>query len=229
MNWGRAAGWRPGQAQTFARVINVHVLTSVTFIYDTREDRILTAVNASHPGAWSCWLDQRRLALALLEHAAKHLSSTSALAQRAPADFRGEFVAFERDAAIAKTAGAMSNTPADVLKSSTTGAELAERLTISNQEIESASSCMDKAEEARSGSAHAGQGSAHLADATGFSASCRCYRLRLPRPAGWLPGRRSLNLPRRPTQSARSLFCTDVVDIPDRLKICHWGIPYCIA
>jgi hypothetical protein len=118
--------------ETFTRVINVRVLTSVTFVYDTREDRILTAVNAGHPEAWSCWLT-RRLTLALLERAAEYLSSTSALAQRAPADFRGEFVAFERDAAIAKTADAMSNTPTDVLKSSATGAELAERLTISNQ------------------------------------------------------------------------------------------------
>ena len=108
------------------------VLTSVTFVYDTREDRILAAINAGRPEAWSCWLT-RRLALALLERAAEYVSSTSALAQRAPAEMRGEFVAFERDAAIAKTAGAMSNTPADVLKLSTTGAELAERLTISNQ------------------------------------------------------------------------------------------------
>lgn len=110
----------------------MRVLTSVTFVYDTREDRILAAINAGRPEAWSCWLT-RRLALALLERAAEYVSSTSALAQRAPADMRGEFVAFERDAAIATTAGAMSNTPADVLKSSTTGAELAERLTISNQ------------------------------------------------------------------------------------------------
>jgi hypothetical protein len=113
-------------------VINVRVLTSVTFVYDTREDRILTAVNAGHPEAWSCWLT-RRLALALLERAAEYLSITSPLAQRAPAEFRGEFVAFERDAAITKTAAAMSNTPADVLKSGATEAELAERLTISNQ------------------------------------------------------------------------------------------------
>jgi hypothetical protein len=109
----------------------VRVLTSVTFVYDTREDRILAAINAGRPEAWSCWLT-RRLALALLERAAEYLSSTSALAQRAPADFRGEFVAFERDAAIAKTADAMSNTPTDVLKSSASGAELAEQLTISN-------------------------------------------------------------------------------------------------
>ena len=110
----------------------MRVLTSVTFVYDTREDRILAAINAGHPEAWSCWLT-RRLALALLDRAAEYLSSTSALAQRAPADLRGEFVAFEREAAIAKTATAMSNTPADVLKSSATVAELVERLTISNQ------------------------------------------------------------------------------------------------
>jgi hypothetical protein len=123
---------RPVSTERFTGVINVRVLTSVTFVYDTPEDRILTAVNAGQPEAWSCWLT-RRLALALLERATEYLSSTSALAQRAPADFRGEFVAFERDAAIAKTAGAMSNAPADVLKSSATGAELAERLIISNQ------------------------------------------------------------------------------------------------
>jgi hypothetical protein len=123
---------RGNETATFTKVIHLRVLTSVTFVYDTREDRILTAVNANHPEAWSCWVT-RRLALAVLERTGEYLTSTSALAQRAPADFRGDFLAFERDAAIAKTAGAMSNTPADVLKSSATGAELAERLTISNQ------------------------------------------------------------------------------------------------
>jgi hypothetical protein len=110
----------------------VRVLKSVTFVYDMQEDRVLAAINAGHPEAWSCWLT-RRLALALLDRAAEYLSSTSALAQRAPADFRGELVAFERDAAMTKTAGAMSNTSADVLKSSATAAELVERLMISNQ------------------------------------------------------------------------------------------------
>ena len=110
----------------------MRALTSVTFVYDLREDRILAAVNAGRPEAWSCWLT-RRLSLALLERAAEYVSNTSAWAQRAPADMRSEFVAFERDAAIAKTAGAMSITPADVLKSSTTGSELAERVTIASQ------------------------------------------------------------------------------------------------
>ena len=58
--------------------------------------------------------------------------NTSDLAQRAPAEFRGEAVAFERDAAIAKTAQAMSSTPPAALKAST-AAELAERLTISRE------------------------------------------------------------------------------------------------
>lgn len=108
----------------------MRVLTSITFIYETREDRVLAAINAGHPAAWSCWLT-RRLALALLEHAKEFIASSSALAQRAPAGFRSEFIAFERDAAIATTAGAMTKTPAEVLKSSAAAAELAERLTIS--------------------------------------------------------------------------------------------------
>jgi len=108
----------------------VRVLTTITFVYETREDRVLAAINAGQAEAWSCWLT-RRVVLALLEPATEFLASTSTLAQRAPADFRGEFVAFERDAAIATTAKAMSKTPAGVLKSSATAAELADRLTIS--------------------------------------------------------------------------------------------------
>jgi hypothetical protein len=110
----------------------VRKLTSITFIYQVKEDRVLAAINAGHADAWSCWLT-RRLVLALLERAGEFVASTSALAQRAPASFRGEFVAFEREAAIATTAKAMTKTPDDVLKSSATAAELAERVTISNQ------------------------------------------------------------------------------------------------
>jgi hypothetical protein len=108
----------------------VRALASVTFIYETREDRVLAALNAGRADAWSCWLT-RRVALALLERAMQFLASTSTLAQRAPADFRGESIAFEREAAIAKTAGAMSNTPPDVLKANLAKAGLAERLSIS--------------------------------------------------------------------------------------------------
>jgi hypothetical protein len=108
----------------------LHVLTTVTFVYEPREDRIAAAINAGRPDAWSCWLT-RRLALALLERGSGYLTTTSELAQQAPADLRGEFAAFEREAAIASTAGAMTKTPPGVLKSSAGTAELAEKLTIS--------------------------------------------------------------------------------------------------
>jgi hypothetical protein len=110
----------------------VHALKTVTFIYEMREDRVLAAINAGHAEAWSCWLT-RRLVLALLDRTGELVAHTSAMAQRAPAELRGEFVAFERDAAMASTAKAMSTTPPDILKSSVTDAELAERVTIANQ------------------------------------------------------------------------------------------------
>ena len=70
------------------------------------------------------------LALAVLDRASGYLTSTSQLAQRAPAELRSEMTAFEREAGIAKTAGAMSVTPPAVLKQSETVAELADRLMI---------------------------------------------------------------------------------------------------
>jgi len=108
----------------------VRGLISVTFIYVPREDRILAAINAGKADAWSCWLT-RRLALAVLERGTAFLQSKSDLAQRAPAELRGEMIAFERDAAIAKTAAAMSITPSETLQTSVAAAELADRLTIS--------------------------------------------------------------------------------------------------
>ncbi len=105
---------------------------TVTFSYDTREDRIMAVVNVGRPEAWSCWLT-RRLLLILLERAPELFASTSTLARGAPADVRGELVAFERDAAIAKTAKAMTPTPKDVIKKSMATAELASKLTISGQ------------------------------------------------------------------------------------------------
>jgi hypothetical protein len=110
----------------------VRALINITFAYDTKQDRVLAAVNAGRPEPWSCWLT-RRLVLALLERAAEFVASTSALAQRAPANVRGELVAFEREAAIANTAKAMSKTSEDVLQASTASAGLAERVTLSNQ------------------------------------------------------------------------------------------------
>ena len=110
----------------------MRVLKTITFRYDPREDRILAGINLGHSEAWSSWLT-RRLVLALLERAPEFIASTSVLAKQAPAAVRGELVAFERDAAIAKTAKAMTPTPTDALKTSTTTADLAKQLTISSQ------------------------------------------------------------------------------------------------
>jgi hypothetical protein len=107
----------------------LRTIKTLTFVYIPREDRIMTAINAGHAEAWSCWLT-RRLALAVLDRASGYLTSTSQLAQRAPAELRGEMTAFEREAGIAKTAGAMSVTPPAILKQSETVAELADRLMI---------------------------------------------------------------------------------------------------
>ena len=108
----------------------MRALKTITFVYKRREDRILAAINFGKPEAWSCWLT-RRLVLLLLDRAAHLLANTSSLARRAPVDVRSELVAFEREAAIAETAEAMSPTPSEVLKTSDAVAELVERLTIS--------------------------------------------------------------------------------------------------
>jgi hypothetical protein len=110
----------------------VRALKSVNFSYVAGEDRVLAAINPGHLEAWSCWLT-RRLVLALLDRAAGYLASVSPLRQQVPADVRGELATFEREAAMASTAKAMSNTPADVLKTSASAAELVARLTISSQ------------------------------------------------------------------------------------------------
>lgn len=107
-------------------------LRNITFVYVVREDRILAAMNAGLREAWSCWLT-RRLSLALLERATGYVQSSSGLAQRAPSELRGELHNFEREAAIANTAGAMSTTPPEVLQATVDWAELADRIAITQQ------------------------------------------------------------------------------------------------
>ena len=110
----------------------VRVLKSINFSYVAVEDRILAAINPGGPEAWSCWLT-RRLVLALLDRTSEFLASTSPVVQQVPAAVRGELATFEREAAMASTARAMSTTPADVIKASKIAAELAEGLKISSQ------------------------------------------------------------------------------------------------
>ncbi|MGC1777604.1 MAG: hypothetical protein WBB34_06620 [Xanthobacteraceae bacterium] len=107
----------------------MRAIASLTFVYEPREDRVAAAVNPGRPDAWSCWLT-RRIALALLDRMPEFLQGTSALAKQAPAEMRGEFSAFEREAAIANTQRAMSVTRPEILKSSANAAELVDRVSI---------------------------------------------------------------------------------------------------
>jgi len=61
------------------------------------------------------------------------LANTSTLVQRAPANIRGELASFEREAAIANTAKAMSPTPPNVVKDHRSSAELLEKITVNHQ------------------------------------------------------------------------------------------------
>ncbi len=105
------------------------ILKSITFSYNVQEDRVLAVVNPRHPPSWSCWLT-RRLALALLDNAGKFLARTSTLVQRAAPEVRRDVVAFEREAAVAKTAAAMSSMPPEVIKTTLATAELLQKVTL---------------------------------------------------------------------------------------------------
>ncbi|MGB6448610.1 MAG: hypothetical protein WBF47_26330 [Xanthobacteraceae bacterium] len=80
----------------------------------------------------------------MLERASGYLTKTSDLAQQAPAEMRGEFVAFEREAAMASTADAMTKTPPEILKSSAIRAELADRRSRGMTRVDSSSNCSAK-------------------------------------------------------------------------------------
>ena len=108
------------------------ILRSITFAYDPREDRVLAVVNPGHSPTWSCWLT-RRLALSLLDNGEKFLARTSTLVQRAAPEARREVAAFEREAAVANTAPAMSVTPPEVLKMTVAAAELVHQVTLTQQ------------------------------------------------------------------------------------------------
>jgi hypothetical protein len=62
--------------------------------------------------------------LAWLAKTADFLVTTSELMQRAAPEHRGDLATYERDAAMAQTAAAMSATPAEVIKPPVVNAEL---------------------------------------------------------------------------------------------------------
>jgi hypothetical protein len=107
------------------------VLQTLTLNYDAQQDRILVVSNVGKPDAWSCWLT-RRLAIAILQRAANFVVETSPVAKSAPAEFRGDVASFEREAALAQTAGAMSRTDDTVVKQAAPAAELIDRFTVNS-------------------------------------------------------------------------------------------------
>ena len=128
----KAAAIDRSRGRAFRDGLTVRALKTIAFVYKAREDRILAAINFGKAEAWSCWLTRRLVGL-LLGRVPGLLATTSPLSQRAPADVRGELSAFEREAAIAKTAKAMSHTPAEVEEASGAVIELVERMTISGR------------------------------------------------------------------------------------------------
>lgn len=112
----------------------LQALRTITFVYSSREDRVRAAINAGAADAWSCWIT-RRLALALLGKANEFLVNTSSLMQRAAPEHRTDLASFEREAAMAQTAKAMSQTPQDILTPPPTAsaAELAQAVTITKR------------------------------------------------------------------------------------------------
>jgi hypothetical protein len=105
---------------------------TITFSYRPKEDRLLAGINLGQPDVWACWLT-RRLSLAVVAGWKKFLADTSRLAQQTASDHRQELAEFEREAGLAATAKSISPTPAQAVMAISNTAELAERLTISQQ------------------------------------------------------------------------------------------------
>jgi hypothetical protein len=115
------------------RIVNVtHILKALALAYDGIQDRILAVVNPGALDSWSFWLT-RHLVLKVLGGLPPALEATSPVAKRAPAEYRSDLVAFEREAALATTQGAMTRTDPSVLHNNATAAELAIGLSVSDQ------------------------------------------------------------------------------------------------
>lgn len=102
----------------------MRTINAIALAYDAAQDRVLAVVNPGGLNSWSYWLT-RRLILQLLGRLPAAVAATSKVAQQAPVEYRGELATFEREAAIAKTAAAMSKTDNGVLRMNATAAELA--------------------------------------------------------------------------------------------------------
>ncbi|MGE0577819.1 hypothetical protein [Reyranella sp.] len=102
----------------------MRTINAIALAYDSAQDRVLAVINPGGLNSWSYWLT-RRLILQLLGRLPAALAATSKVAKQAPAEYRGDLAAFEREVAVAKTAPAMSKTDDSVLRMNATTAELA--------------------------------------------------------------------------------------------------------
>lgn len=97
---------------------------ALALAYDAVQDRILAVVNPGSPSSWAYWLT-RRLVLQMLGRLPAHLLSRSDRAVSTPAEFGPELAAFQKDAALVHTAGAMTTTAPTVMQMNAATAELA--------------------------------------------------------------------------------------------------------
>jgi hypothetical protein len=106
-------------------------LRALTLAYEAVQDRILAVVNPGGLDSWSFWLT-RSLVFQLLSRLPPALAATSPIAKQAPVEYHQELVAFEREAALASTQGAMSHTDHSVLRANVPSAELAVSLSLAD-------------------------------------------------------------------------------------------------
>ena len=104
-------------------------LRSITFHYESQQDRILAAINVEEGNRWSCWLT-RRMTLAALDQIRKLVERTSELGKKADTASRPDVFAFEREAALVNSSSAVRSTPRGALKISSTTTECANRITV---------------------------------------------------------------------------------------------------
>lgn len=105
---------------------------SIALAYDAGQDRLFASVNPGAPDASAFWIT-RRLALDIVARLPPALAERSAAVQQAPAQFRPEVAAFERQAAVADTGSHFTQTPNDVLRRMVAAAELLVTLSLNVQ------------------------------------------------------------------------------------------------
>jgi len=105
-------------------------LSSIALRFDRHEDRILVTIDAGSPSASAYWLT-RRLALNVIHETNPYLARTSPVANKTPAELRGELAKMEREVALASTQRNVSSTPTAALESASATAELAVELNVS--------------------------------------------------------------------------------------------------